>query len=121
MLFVLFTGTLLPWLIGVSAGNPVMTYFTTGSVLVAGGSLSVARCRGSEQALGSCITADGTGTASVTDGKTGLMVGWLLDLIDKHDGVVRSGDLGIAVGVGDQDVGAQPERAGPLARVPRAE
>src|SRR6202034_1955975 len=59
--------------------------------------------------------------SSVADGKTGLMVGWLLDLIDERDGVVRSGDLGFAVGVGDQDVGAQPERAGPLAGAPRAE
>ena len=71
--------------------------------------------------MGCCITADGTGTASVADGKPGLMVGWLLDLIDERDGVVRSGDLGFAVGIGDQDVGAQPERAGPLTGVPRAE
>src|SRR5271168_3123058 len=121
VLFVLFTGTLIPCLIGVSPGDPVMMDFATGSVLVPGVGLSTGGAAGQEQALGCCITAYGTGTASVADGKTGLMVGWLLDLIDERDGVVRSGDLGFAVGVGDQDVGAQPQRAGPLTGVPRAE
>jgi len=78
-----------------------MTDFATGSVLVPGGCLPLGGIAGQERALGCCITADGTGTASVADGKPGLMVGWLLDLIDERDGVVRSGDLGFAVGVGD--------------------
>ena len=49
----------------------------------------------------------GTGMASITHGEPGPMMPGFFDLIDERDGVVRSGDPGIAI-----DVGAGPQPAG---------
>lgn len=67
-----------------------MADFTTGSVLLLAAALSLGGDADQDQTLGSCIPADGDGTASVAHGKAGPMVGWLLDLIDKCGGVVLS-------------------------------